>query len=358
LKSGTTDFLITGYALAGYSDSAGDSGSFNAAFFPIFLWKLSDQVFFAAEMELELEDDETKTNLEFMEIDIVLNDYITLRAGKFLTPLSTFKEQLHPAWINKLPDQPLYASGGGRLIPTSSVGFQLSGAAPIGTAKITYAGWISNGPKLEATGGKTGQLNFSNFSDVNDDQSFGGRIGFFPIPELELTYAVLWGQVGTDGTGFNDVDALIQVIGLGYVRESDQIGGRVDVRFEYVRSEVEDAIFPPTVAAPPATPAVIPDNVRDGGYAQIAYRPTKQNGILKNIEGVFRWDFLNNPTGSVSGSIDATKAFDEQRYTLGINYWLNSSTVLKAAYQFDNVDDPQGAKSETNRFFMQAAIGF
>jgi len=344
-RTGTTDFLITGYALAGYANSEEGNASFDAAFFPIFLWKLSDQVSFVSELEVELDGDATAVNLEFMEIDIELNDYLTLRGGKFLTPLSTFKEQLHPAWINKLPDQPLFASGGARLIPTSSLGFQLSGAAAVGSAKVTYAGWISNGPKLVTSGSKTGQLNFSNFSDVNEGKALGGRVSVFLIPELELAYAVLWGEVGPAGGNFNNVDAIIHDFSLGYIRESDLLGGRIDVRFEYVRSEVDDAAF--------AT-AVIPDNTREGGFAQIAYRPTHQSGFLKDLEGVFRWDFIDNP----SDATGTTKSFEENRYTLGINYWVNPSTVLKVAYQIDDVDDPQGVQKDSDALLLQAAMGF
>ena len=332
LRPGTSNFLVTGYARTTFTNKEGSDSSFDAAFFPIFLWKLSDQIFIASELEVELSSDgETEVALEFLEMDFIVNDYLTLRGGKFLSPLSTFKEQLHPSWINKLPDQPLFASGGTRLIPTSSLGIEARGAFPIGQTTLTYSAWIANGFELEPSG----KLSFSNFSDINNNKSIGARIGFFPIPELEVFYAFDFGDVAASGSA--GVDALIQDFGLGYVTEQDWLGGRLDIRFEYVFSDVDDT-----------GPF---DNEREGGYAQVAYRPTRAGSFLKDLEGVVRYDFIDQPSGAPDPS-------DEERWTIGLNYWLSPSAVFKLAYQFDDVDDPSGAKSSSDAIMAQFAIGF
>ena len=47
--------------------------------------------------------------------------------------------------------------------------------------------------------------------------------------------------------------------------------------------------------------------------------------------------------------------FDEQRWSFGLDYWLTSSTVLKAAYELDNKD---GGARDQNAFMLQAVVGF
>lgn len=87
---------------------------------------------------------------------------------------------------------------------------------------------------------------------------------------------------------------------------------------------------------------------QDGGYAELAYRPTKLDGdFLRNLEMVFRWDHLSRDP---SGLGDPW----ETRWTLGLNYWLSPSTVLKAAYEWDQ---PSGEPNR-NALFIQTAMGF
>ena len=345
LKPGTTNFLVTGYAFSGFTNAEGGNSSFDSRVFPIFLWKLSDQVFASSEIEFELGATATKINLEFLELNYIVNDWLTLKAGKFLTPLSTFKEQIHPAWINKLPDQPLYATGGARLIPTSSLGFVAQGAIPVNNdMKFTYAAWLSNGPSLVTTGGKAGQLNFSNFSDVNNNKAVGARLGFFPMPELEVAYAFTFADVGASGTAFNKLDATIHDISATYVLENESLGGRLDLRGEYVLSDVDDVDYGSGIF----------NNEREGGYFQLAYRPTMSGGFFKDMEFVVRYDFLNNPTAALDG-----KAYDEERWTIGVNYWLNPSSVVKVGYRFDDIEDPTNAlNTGSDAFLAQFAIGF
>ena len=357
LRTGTTDFLVTGYATSGFTSNEDGTSSFDASFNPIFLWKLSDRLSFSGELEFELGEsdnsvtgssDNTEVNLEFMEISYVINDYLTFRAGKILTPFSFFKENLHPTWINKLPDQPLFADGGARLIPTSSLAFELRGGAPINDSmRVFYSAYVANGPKLvtDPTSSQAGQLNFGNFSDVNSNKTIGGRIGMFITPELDVTYAFNYGDAGARGTAFKDVSALLQDISISYVVEKDEIGGRLEARAEYVHSDVDDS----TIGG------VLFDNTRSGGYAQVSYRPTLSSSAFKDFEGVFRFDWLDNPSSAGA----ASRSYDEQRYTLGLNYWVSPSTVFKAAYQFDNINnDPTSSQNGNDALLLQVAMGF
>ncbi len=134
---GTTKFLLAGYGTAGFTARSGEDPFFDAAFNALFLWKMTDRLFFEGEMELEFEDEATTINLEVAQASYLLNDYITIGVGRFLNPMNFFVERQHMNWVNKLPDKPLAVYDG--LFPESELGGQLRGVIPIGPTKLEYA---------------------------------------------------------------------------------------------------------------------------------------------------------------------------------------------------------------------------
>ena len=52
---------------------------------------------------------------------------------------------------------------------------------------------------------------------------------------------------------------------------------------------------------------------------------------------------------------DTAVGFDEHRYTVGLNYWLTPSSLVKAAYEFDRQN---GTGQNGEAFLLQYAIGF
>src|SRR5881394_254806 len=143
---GTTKFLLAGYGTAGFTARNGEDPFFDAAFNAIFLWKLTDRLFFEGELEFEFEDQETTTNLEIAQASYLLNDYMTIGVGRFLNQTNFFVERQHMNWVNKLPDKPLAVYDG--LFPESQLGAQLRGVIPIGPTKLEYAGFVANAPGL------------------------------------------------------------------------------------------------------------------------------------------------------------------------------------------------------------------
>ena len=137
LAVGSTKLLITGYGAAGYTERRHGDDGFTAQFNPIFLWKLSDRLFFEGEIEMELAETVTETKLELASLYYVANDYLTLGAGKFLNPMNSFVERYHMAWVNRLPDKPLAVYDG--LLPETYVGAQARGGFPIASTKTTTA---------------------------------------------------------------------------------------------------------------------------------------------------------------------------------------------------------------------------
>src|ERR1044071_6233459 len=221
---GTTKMLLAGYdsatftaTSAGYGPSqppeetpaAGDRPGrnfFTATFNPIFLWKLSDQLLFEGELEVELGGSEASVALEMAHLSYVANDYMTISAGKFLNPMDYFVERQHMAWVNKMPDKPLAVYDG--LFPESLLGLQVRGGIPVGPTKFGYAFYVANAPTLTTSTAdasrpvEVGTLAFDNFDNVGNHVAVGGRLGFYPLPELEVGYGF---QVADVGSGVNAV---------------------------------------------------------------------------------------------------------------------------------------------------------
>lgn len=342
---GTTKLNLSGYGSAGFIyEHHGGARQFTAQFNPLFLWKLSDRLFFEGELEFELEGAETSAALEQAHLSYLLNDYMTLDAGKFLNPMDSFVERFHMAWANRLPNTPLAVYDG--LLPETFVGAQVRGGFDVGPTKLNYSVFGANAPSLirDPNDPNLGTLAFDNFDNGDGNFVGGGHVGFLPIPEVEIGYGMLFGNVGPSDTR---TYAFLQSADLNIVKDSQLLRGLVRANAQWVWSRVGDYPYNADGANPGLPSPFLFTNHRDGGYAQLTYRPTKWNSeCLSKLELVFRFDILRQK--------DTPTGFDEHRYTPGINYWLGPATVLKAAYQFD---DREGDVSR-NALLVQFASGF
>lgn len=356
LAPGSTKMLLTGYGAGTFqstthhfgpaqpldeiSDEARSGAStFSADFSPIFLWQLNDRTLFESEVSMGIgSGGESKIELEYAQVTYVLNDYVTFGAGKFLNPANYFIERLHPWWIDKLPDRPLAVFGG--LMPESVLGAEVRGGVPIGPAKLEYAFFVGNSPTLLRPDNDL-QRGLMNFDDLSlTHLAPGGRVGFFPIPQLEIGYGFQVPNLE------NSVDGLLQAIDLNYRQDCPYVKGAFDLKVEWIWSHLDPYTVDPGAGGVVRLPAGL-DNNRDGGYVQLAYRPSKLDGLLKNFEAVFRYDMLNQKNTAVG--------FDENRYTIGLDYWLTPSSVVKAAYELDRQN---GTGRNGEAFLLQYAMGF
>ena len=360
-KPSKTQFMIRGYGHSGLdytkSGTEEESSYVGTVFAPIFLFKLSDRLMFEAELEFELEGGETKVGYEYADVMYILNDYMTVRAGKFLLPFGTFMERLHPAWINKLGSRPL-GFGHDGIAPSSGVGIELRGAFQVGYSKFNYAVYSTNGPTINNGLGdhpdEAGMLGFENFEDNNNSKAYGGRLGFLPFNNsaLEIGGSFYSGIAGNkDDSLYSDVGSLLLAADLSYVKQIPQIKGIIDVKAQYTNSNVDKATY---VATDGDTIAF--ENTSNGFYAQLAYRPSMVgNKYLKNIELVGRYSVLNTPEGAEWESEQTQMAF-------GLNYWLSWRSVLKLTYQTTEVSGghgaPAGSKNEITGFFAHWGLGF
>ena len=103
--------------------------------------------------------------------------------------------------------------------------------------------------------------------------------------------------------------------------------------------------------------AIVAGNVNAMQQPQGAQEPQRSlKGTVMRVAlvtgvGYFGMQLANHLT-VCSG---APEQFDEQRWTLGLNYWLAPSSVVKVAYQFDNRN---AGEKDRDAFLAQFAIGF
>jgi hypothetical protein len=109
-------------------------------------------------------------HVDYAQIDYIANPYVTVTAGRFLTPFGIFNERLYPVWIRFLQPDPLILP----INTTDSDGVMLRGGFPVNSqANMNYAVYFS------ATS--------IGISSVDSERQAGGRMGFFfPGPRLEV----------------------------------------------------------------------------------------------------------------------------------------------------------------------------
>ncbi|TAK45754.1 MAG: hypothetical protein EPO28_03310 [Saprospiraceae bacterium] len=329
---GNTKFLLTGYAYldasvafaGGESQSNIDESGFNS----IFVWKKSDKLMFEGEYEVAAISSgygkwATDVALEYASMNYKVSKYLSFQAGKFLSPIGTFQERLHPKWINKLASAPVGIGGATRMQPGTEIGFSARGGVPMGGAKLNYIVWLSNGPVLNANG----SLGYKNLADNNKGKALGGRIGLLPFSNssFEIGVSEYTATVGTDGDQYYDgIGANIFALDFNFVKQVPGLKGIIDIKGQYNALKVDDARY---FTGPTDTQGYTFDNSSNTYYAQLAYRPTSATGFVKNLELVGRYAAVD---------FAETLGTDQNRLTLGLNYWLNWNSVVKL--NFENID--------------------
>lgn len=320
---------LAGYGDATYSDGPHQNGAFSGVRFnPIFHYQYKDLVMLEAELEMEIaEDGATDTNLEYAAIDLFVNDYLTLVGGRFLSPLGQFRQNFHPSWINKLPTAPP-GFGHDQAAPVSETGLQARGGFPVGSASryVNYAAYVGNGPVLELDGSEIEAVGAEGRTS-NDDGKFvyGGRIGFLPIPKLELGISGATGKVA----GEDEPDA---------TRDYDVLGA--DAAYQWQNLRLRSEYIKQKVAS--AASSAAPESAEwQAWYAQAAYR-LKPTGW----EGVVRYADYDSPNDSD----------DQKQWALGINYLFSANAMVKLAYDFN--DGNSGTAADDDDFQVQFAYGF
>ena len=356
------NLLIAGYAETGLaiSDRETQSGTtfLSGSLNPGLYVQYKDLLLFESEIEIAAtEDGDTEVAVEFAQIDIFLHDYVTLVAGKFLSPVGQYQERLHPAWINRLPSSPPGFSHDG-LQPGAEVGVQLRGGIPAGRSRFTYALAIGNGPRFAGHGSPM-QEGFTD--DDNSNKAISGRIGFLPVPYLEFGGSIMRSRARISAgeeeavaaaaslaeeaaEELPNVDFNIWGLDAAYTR------GPWDVRAEFLsgtRSAYELMMD--------GNAMMVPRLKLRAWYTQVAYRLSgiTQQRILQNFEPVVRYGEYR-----VKGLDELAEEAQERRWDFGLNYWFAPQFVLHGALELRRFTAREEGERNDTRFLLQFGYGF
>jgi hypothetical protein len=365
LPSGNNETPLSIYgALAfGYSkmdNSPTIKGFYFGEFTPDFFLKLND--WFFLEAEISVGSTGSVSAGSFAQADFIVNDWLTIIAGRFVAPIGWFNERLNTPWINKLPAD---APGSAPLLwtqvlpPMSLLGIQAQGSFYLGCSpiKMEYSAYVSNGLNVTpATAGAPTIDELANlenmensFNIISNDKAMGGRIGlWWPEMGLEAGLSGLYNGDYVNG-GFEDSISLMAV-DLNYHK------GNWDARLEYGLTRQQAGAFA-------GTPGLLGDTItRQGFYGQVAYRPLDlPNGFLQKTELVYRYSYVDirgiDPTmltlSSYATPVDVPVR--RQQNEFGINYWFYPRMVLKCAYQ---INDEPGFHLHDNQFIAELDWGW
>lgn len=368
-KGPLPDFLIGGFAeaTAAFSDKNSSSGSsfFSASFNPALYFQYQDLFLFESELEIEVaEDGKTETALEYGQLDILLHDNITLVVGKFLSPVGQYQERLHPSWINRLPSAPP-GFGHDGLQPGADVGVQVRGGIPFGRSRLTYVLAAGNGPRLMEGEGALEMEGFG--GDDNGNKAISGRIGFLPLPYLEIGASFMTGKVrgvlleepegemalsaqaADEASMPKGPNTRLKIWGLdaAYTR------GPWDVRAEFLRGTRNSYEFAPEIEGD--EPIMVPQTKLKAWYAQVAYRLSEvtQHRLFQNLEPVIRYGEYE-----IKGIADLAEENNEKRWDWGLNYWFAPAIVLHGAVEHRRFTARELGDRKDTRMLLQLGYGF
>jgi len=126
--------------------------------------------------------------VDYAQLDFIANRYVTVTAGRFLTPFGIYNERLYPIWIRSLQREPLIYP----IATEASSGIMLRGGFAISAkANLNYAAYFST---------------LSTINKLESDRTVGGRVGFFlPGPRVEIgaSFQQLLQEERTRASGFH-----------------------------------------------------------------------------------------------------------------------------------------------------------
>jgi hypothetical protein len=349
--------LVGGYEL--FPHQPGEGRLFFDAFEPFFLLQLNDHM----QLECELEFGTNEVKVSQAQIDFIVNDWLTVVAGRYVNPVGFFGERLHPDWINKMPDFPLVERSVA-LGEASFNGIQFRGGKYLfcSPLKMEYALFVANGLALPDNPDQTGLANLGELVDtnknVNDAIAWGGRVGFL-VPEwgVNVGFSAFFNRPYGELSG---PDINLGGFDVNYHK------GNWDVRFEYAnmfqRFPVEQQAAADQGAAAEPPPPTNQHIRRHGFYAQVAYRPyDAPPGCLQQTEVVFRYSRARfhgiDPTTLDLGRFDSPVdvPIDRDQFTFGINHYFYPSLVFKLAYE---INQERHMDLKDNVLLAQLAWGF
>ena len=267
---------------------------------PIILVPLGKHALIESEFEAESEVVHTQGSwepvtlekgVEYAQLDLFLNKYMTVVAGRYATPFNFYKERLDARWIRNLPAEPFIFG----VEDNSSNGGMLRGAIPLcSTTQLTYTGYFSA---------------LTNNLYAGSDRQSGVRTGlFFPGPRFEAAFS------------FNRR--------LGEVRYNN-FGADFTWNVRRIPLDIRSE-------------ALISAAAGDGYWVEAAYRLSSPrfSKFFRRSQAVLRGEQYFMPRTPIDTGLEMPES-DASRVFLGWNYWITDNVRAGVAFgrQFGSSDD-------------------
>ncbi|MDH5667167.1 MAG: OprO/OprP family phosphate-selective porin [Nitrospira sp.] len=308
---------------------------------PFLFADITDRVKFAAEIEIERGGPNTvqgdgSLQVEFAQLDYLVNEAFNLRAGILLMPVGKFN-LLHDSPLNDLVDRPMVS----RLIIPST--WYETGAGIYGTfyptalSKIDYEVYAVNG--VSHTAGNITDLGIrsargSVSRDRDDNKAVVGRLAISPMLGIEVAGSAYHGQYkpsfGAIGSGWLSIYAVDWTLQRG---PFELIGEAALSRISNNKS---------------ATNPIIGPSGMFGYYVQGNYHFMPE--ILRKLapshfgEGstftfTLRWEQIDTDTDNHTLALSNGNRRELDRLTVGLNYRPVEDFVFKFNWQYNTQND-------------------
>lgn len=345
-NSGSNKFMLTGNAEAKFYADSGTAKFTDINFKPIFLWKLSEKLFVEAEVEIETGDGVADLGLEYVNMCYMVNPYLTLHMGRFLPKFGDYRGKLGEAFINRFATDPI-GFGDGGIGPMDEVGFGAQGGAAMGTAKMNYDIWVTNGPQVGKDEGTSepvkGAFDYEPYADNNKNKALGGRIGLLPFSNSSLELGFSYenaAKTGDSYSPFENVSLNMMAVDLNYFHGIKAIKSTVRLIGEWKKQDEKYPVIDSIDSYKSSSSTF---------YGTISIRPsTLDNKILRNLELAFRYSQFDLTKVKLDNEPAGLSKPD--RVAVALDYWFKWNCVVKIMWQKE--------KDVTNQYLVQMVYGF
>jgi hypothetical protein len=341
-KDGQNKFAVFGNAEMTFIADKNNVQFGEVNFKPIFLWKISENLFVEAEPEFETGEGSLNIGLEYANMCLIVNRYLILHAGRFLPKFGAYRGRMGEGFINRFPTDPV-GFGDGGIGAMNEVGIGAQGGFGVGDVKFNYDLYLSNGPILLTDPENAGQFEYEGYVGNNKGKAVGGRIGFLPFSNSSLELGFSFQnkmKTGDAGSPYENVGLHMQAVDLNYYGHVTQMQSDVRLIGEWKHQKVDNAIYYKEDSS-----TYTFSNSPSTFYITGAIRPVYvHNLFIHNLELAARYSQFKRPVDAPWGGGDT------HQFAVSLDYWLKWNSLIKLTYQTQ--------KDEPNAFYVQVVFGF
>ncbi|HKJ31974.1 MAG TPA: hypothetical protein VKA34_09100 [Balneolales bacterium] len=317
---------VTNFALLGEFDYGmnitKNSASFGAPEMAVMPLYRQGRFFFESGIGASFDNNGPALDVGPINLSYMLSNDWLIRVGHFdALPFGRYPRTYDPGWINPLATGPVgFDSIGGY----DDFGFQVQGSGFIGNTRLRAFASITNGPQLSLDPGSQGMITSASVADNNKSKMIGGRLSLNPSLSSNFSIGVseyYTGNVGNSGTQYDGVGANLLAVDMNWAPTVTSLDGFIRLRGQLNAVHVDKANYVDGAGT------YTFKNNSSALYGMFAYQPSmSSNHFLQSLMFAFMYSRAKTPSGA-KWDLSSTNQYD-----VGLTYWFNWRTNLKADY--------------------------